>query len=309
MLVREENTKAISDEEFEQMLARMRECGNRFEEAIKNDEPPKPKPVMCLMGWLDEERVGPSVVFRSSLFGMVERGKRRFLNNERLASWSGTSVHFKGEQLDQYDLDVWLQALHLARKQNLNAENGLRFSARGFLRSIGRKYSGDAAQTLFESFTRMRACAVTVRSGSMDYMGGFVDSCARDHETGEYVLRFNPAMRAMFEAGYTKISGEKRQEIATDLGRWLYGYIESHKATTKKPHRISIEALKAISGSTEELRKFRARLKASMLTLQSLGIVLSWTITASDVLEFGRPRKLRSSVSGNVGLGKKDRGK
>jgi len=84
--------------------------------------------------------VGPNARFQSALFGMVGRGKRKFLNGQKIVSFRGLMISYTGEQLDQGDLDVFIHAVHLTALENENRRlDGLvQFTVRGFLAAIGR---------------------------------------------------------------------------------------------------------------------------------------------------------------------------
>lgn len=70
--------------------------------------------------WAEAVRAVPLTILRSALFGVMRRGRRQYLENvELLPSWPGVSVHYQGMRLDQADLDVWMQAVHLFRQQGL----------------------------------------------------------------------------------------------------------------------------------------------------------------------------------------------
>jgi hypothetical protein len=164
----------------------------------------------------DTMRVIPSALLRSALFGVVRRGGRRHINGETLTSWKGASIRYKGEQLDQYDLDVWLQVLHIVRAQSFRVARA-HFTARGFLRALGRKYSGAAAKVLFESMERMVACAVTVMLNGRSFTGSLVEEIYRDGE--KYVVRLNPKLCRLFDAGHTRLSWDTRLALPTDFAR------------------------------------------------------------------------------------------
>ena len=50
-----------------------------------------------------------------ALFAAVQGKNRAVFQRELLACQKGLQIRFTGIQLDQSDLDVWEQALHLAR--------------------------------------------------------------------------------------------------------------------------------------------------------------------------------------------------
>lgn len=235
----------------------------------------------------DTMRVIPSALLRSALFGIVRRGGRRHINGETLTSWKGASIRYKGEQLDQYDLDVWLHVLHIVRAQSFAVARA-NFTARGFLKSMGRKVSGASAKVLFGSLERMVACAVTVTLNGRSFTGSLVEEIYREGE--KYVVRLNPKLCRLFDSGYTRLSWDTRLALPTDLSRWLHGYVLSHQAALASPHRIAIKTLCALTGSSAStLRKFRQTLKQAMTSLETSNVVWRWRITEGDALEFVRP--------------------
>jgi hypothetical protein len=248
------------------------------------------EPEVCQLPlWPDPQRAAPNALLRSALFGVVRRGMRRFINSETLATWKGSSIRFKGEQLDQYDLDVWLQALHIARQQDLSSIHGIQFTARGFLKAMGRKYSGDAARVLFKSFERMVACAVTIHVGDVKYVGSLIDNFAQHEPSERYILHLNPKLKALFDTGNTRMDWVTRLALPMDLARWLHGYVLSQRATEKNPHRIGISTLRSLSGSPgTDLFNFRPKLRRAMASLAEARVVRAWRFTEGDALEFIR---------------------
>jgi len=53
---------------------------------------------------------------RGALFGVVEKGSRKYEKNVLKATVNSLSDKFTGEQLDQADLDVWIECLRLNQK-------------------------------------------------------------------------------------------------------------------------------------------------------------------------------------------------
>jgi hypothetical protein len=291
------SSKLGTDEEWQSKLQKCRERGK-----VANDSKEvqraallsnKEELAVQLPACPESQRIAPNAILRSAIFGVVKRGKRRFVEGKTplaVSSWSGSSIKYFGQQLDQYDLDVWLQALHLARQQDLSDTKGIHFTARSFLKSMGRKYSGCAADTLFRSLQRMVGCAITVEIGDMLYMGSLIHGCTKDKATQTYVLRLNPKLRDLFDTGTTKMDWVTRQALPADLARWMHGYVLSHKATRLAPHRISIDALKGLSGAdVAVLRDFKKPLRRAMRALTELKALVAWRFTEGDALEFVRP--------------------
>ena len=86
--------------------------------------------------WPEPVRTAPNSFLRSALFAAIQGKGRRYMKKELLAAQKGVSVHFTGMQLDQSDLDVWEQAIHIARNHPLG--NVCHFRGNAFLKSIGR---------------------------------------------------------------------------------------------------------------------------------------------------------------------------
>jgi len=64
------------------------------------------------------------------------------------------SVVFTGPRLDQADLDVWEQCIHIARTSALG--NTIQFSAHGFLKAIGRNTGLSQHEWLKGAFARLQ---------------------------------------------------------------------------------------------------------------------------------------------------------
>ena len=238
--------------------------------------------------WPEKDRAAPSTVLRSALFRALKRGQRRNVKRELIASWSGTEVEYTGELLDQSDLDVFLNCLHLSRLTPLGQV--VEFTNSSFLKSLGRKCSGGSdIKWLEDSLLRMNACAVGIKTDRFSYEGSLIQDTYRNEETGRQVVVLNEKLSGLFKDGYTRQNWEQRLALPGGLSRWLLGYVVSHHATKKRPHRIAISKLQELCGSeTTRLRDFRARLRVVMKQLFASGIVSYWRITNNDCLEFIR---------------------
>jgi hypothetical protein len=206
--------------------------------------------------WAEAMRACPLTMLRSALFGVVRRGRRQYLNDVEIAAWPGVSIRYKGERLDQADLDVWMQAVHLFRHSGLGSR--LHLSAHSFLKAIDRATGNLNHQWLRKSFTRMIACAVIIKVGRYSYAGNLVHEFWLDEETSKYVLSINPHLAALFADGYSLIEWEQRQALGNkDLAKWLLGYISTHQATVLKPHRIGLDKLQRLCGAEMRNKDFK----------------------------------------------------
>jgi hypothetical protein len=262
--------------------------------AQRDDRPPpakKPRSNVVpftLPLWPDDERSAPAVILRSALFGAIRPGRRKYMSRQALASWKGDSVRYTGERLDQADLDVWLQCVHFARRTRLGLE--VRFHLKAFLRELGRPAGGTAVEWLKTSLSRMNASAVAITARNQTYEGSLIQEAYSDESTGYYVVILNPTLAALFVAGHTRLSWEKRLALGKDqLAKWLYSYVGTHRATKSSPHRIAVTRLQELCGNESTARDFRYKLQAKMALLKNTGVVAEWRITGRDALEFWKP--------------------
>lgn len=277
---------------IQQIAERAKQRNRERAEAVSVQPRSKPAAkVISLPLWPKELRACPSSVLRSALFGVVRRGRRHYLQNQVMATWADTTIRYTGIRLDQTDLDVWLTALHLSREQGLGAR--VVCSERAFLRALGRKTGNK--EWLRSVLDRLTACAVKITRQQRTYWGSLIEKGCRDDATGEFAIVLNPELATLFEDNdYTRIEWETRRELKMALAKWLHGYIASHRATEKNPHRIGLGRLRELCGSeTEAPRRFRQQLREAIQELQTAGVVAVWQITSSDALEVVRPSRKR----------------
>lgn len=127
-------------------------------------EPRGPAQVIQLPLWPEAKRGAPNAVLRGALFAAVHKD-RRYMDRELLASQRGIKIRFTGKQLDQADLDVWEQALHLARMQALGTQ--CRFTEKGFLKALGRQSGKSGRDWLRSTFARLAGAVVELPPGPL----------------------------------------------------------------------------------------------------------------------------------------------
>ena len=233
-----------------------------------------PAQIIQLPLWPEAKRGAPNAVLRSALFAAIQGKGRRYLDDELLAAQGGITVRFTGKQLDQADLDVWEQALHLARTQALGTR--CYFTAHGFLRALGRRTSGTDQEWLKSVFRRLGASLVEISDGRLTY-GGTLLEYYRDEGTGRTVLEINPKLAPFFgPTRWTQIDWEQRQRLrGKSLALWLHGFYASHA----KPYPLKVASLRQLSGSqTKQLRKFKQNLTQALRDLQAAGAIRGFEI-------------------------------
>lgn len=226
--------------------------------------------------WPIAVRGVPNAVLRSALFGAIKRGKRAYQQRVKKASVEGVTVIHTGPQLDQADLDVWEQCLHLARTGGLGTR--VQFSASGFLRAIERGSGGKDIEWLKGAFARLSSSVVEVADGKRAYFGPMLIGGARDDETGHYVIEMNPRIVSLFgHDGWSSVEFKARRALKKQpLSQWLHGFYSSHA----RPFAMKVETLHRLCGSeNKQLAGFRRELAEA---LKHLSTVTGWTWKIDD---------------------------
>ena len=233
-----------------------------------------PAKVVQLPLWPEVKRGVPNSVLRGALFAAVQGKNRVAMKRELLTVQKGIEVRYTGWQLTQSDLDVWEQALHLARQHPLGTR--CHFTARGFLKALGRRTSGQHHEWLKDVFARLVGCAVEITHDRVTYVGNLLEFI-RDEDTGRYVLEINPKLASLYTATrWTALDWEQRWRLrGKPLASWLQGFYSSHA----EPHALRVEYLRTLSGSrTKRVRKFKENLIQALKDLEEAGAIKSFEI-------------------------------
>ncbi len=200
-----------------------------------------------LPAWPQPVRAVPNGVLRTALFAAIRKGRRRYINGEHIASLGGIEIRYKGEQLDQGDLDVWQSVLHIARLQELGGQ--CRFTAYAMLKLAGKTDTGKNRAILHARIERLRANAVTIKHGRHTYIGGLIDGAFKDEKTQEWVVILNPGLRSLFaQDQFTQIEWAVRHALdGKPLAQWLHGFYASHA----KPYPMRMATLLKLAGSED----------------------------------------------------------
>ena len=235
-----------------------------------------PAEVIQLPLWPEAKRGAPNAVLRAALFAAIQgKGRQYMLRKELVATQDGVRIRYTGGQLDQADLDVWEQTLHLARTQALGTK--CYFTAHGFLKALGRSTGKHDHDWLGEALARLSATSVEITSGRRTYFGSLIDGGVRDEDTGRYVVEINPKLAKFYgRTQWTQIDWEQRQRLrGKPLALWLHGFYASHAA----PYPLRVAYLHKLSGSqTKQLWKFKQNLTRALRDLGAMGAIKSFEI-------------------------------
>lgn len=254
------NTPAETQDPFELAKQRGQEMRARIakREAQEKEEPAQE---IQLPLWPEPVRAVPNGFLRSALFGAIAKGRRRYINGEELAAVDGVTIRYKGERLDQGDLDVWESVLHAVRLQKLGSK--CRVTSYALLKLMGKTDTGKNRATLHARIERLVANAVTVKQGRYTYIGGLIRFAAKDEETQEWVIELDEKLRPLFAADqFTQVEWAVRHALdGQQLAQWLHGFYASHA----KPFPLKIETLHRLCGSeASEMWKFAQTLRKAL---------------------------------------------
>jgi hypothetical protein len=209
---------------------------------------PLPANVVQLPLWPEPVRAVPNGFLRSALFGAIAKGRRRYINGEDLAAIDGVTIRYKGERLDQGDLDVWESVLHAVRLQELGSQ--CRLTSYALLKLMGKTDTGKNRVTLQNRIERLVANALTVKQGRYTYIGSLIGFAAKDEDTQEWVIELDSRLRPLFAADqFTQIEWTVRHALnGSQLAQWLHGFYASHA----KPFPFKAETLLKLAGSEND---------------------------------------------------------
>ena len=223
-----------------------------------------------------DRRTTPNVCLRSALFGVVGRGRRRWLRDVEIAAQDGYRVLYTGERLDQSDLDVWLAVKHLCARVPLGAE--ATFSAPELFRLLGKSDGQASREALKRSLKRMFEASVSLEAPSgAGFAGHMIDWWKWDAESCRFSVVLSPRMAPLFEdEDYTLLVNAQRQRLGKDLARWLHGYWSSHQ----RIYPIYDATLMRLCGAEfGRSRAFRELLREALAELEAMGFLApGWTV-------------------------------
>ena len=238
------------------------------------------------------------MLLRSAFFAGIHSKKRRILGTRLrpekeaegvlIAAQDGYTLKYAGTQLNQYDADVFFEALHRARREHHGAE--CKFTGASFLKAIGRTRNDLNYDDLDDSLRRLKAGIVdihwTARGKPYVFTGNLIETVTRETDSKLYKLTFHKEIRTLFApASWTQLEWEERKALkGKPLAQWLHSYFSTHA----KPYPVSVTFLHEKTGSPTALRAhFKPELRKALSSLQDLiGWKVEWD---GDLVKVTRP--------------------
>lgn len=216
--------------------------------------------------WSEGSRCAPNLLLRAALFAALGDVPRRFVDRVELATNANSKLIYTGVQLDQGDLDLWLNMLHIARLQPMG--NQVRFTAYRMLKLLGRADTGGNRRILHKRILRLKATAIELQSGPITYIGSLIQYGCKDDISREYVIVIDPALHPLFDQHqFTYLDKAIRHELdGKPLAQWLHAFYSTHG----EPYPLTATYLRHLSGSTNACQKsFRQKLKRALADVEA----------------------------------------
>lgn len=271
---------ALQNDTLEQIMTRL---GKRIEESSRAlpELPPDLTPrstakVVQLPLWAETKRGTPNSILRSALFAAIQGQKRKTMTRALLRSQQGIEIRFTGIQLDQSDLDVFEQAVHLARQDPLGTQ--CHFTARSFLKALQRPTGGDQHEWLKDALARLSSASVEIKHDGFSYSGTLIQNSICEEMTTHHrhILYIDRGLIELYLAGWTAIDWQTRAKLRRrPLALWLHGFYASHA----RPFPLKAETLYKLCGSNnKDLDGFKRRLREAFEQLVETGAILGFEI-------------------------------
>jgi hypothetical protein len=260
-------------------------------ECEKADIPHKPAAAIHLPPWPEAVRGAPNDILRSALFAGIQGKRRAHIENRLIASVDGIRIKYTGWELEQSDLDVWEQVLHLCRQSPLGAV--CKFKAGSFLKSIGRSCGKANYTWLSLVLSRLTACEVRFERPGFTHGRGLIASYDIDDSSRLYRVCIDPDMAKLYRAGWSAIDWQQRQALKRKpLALWFHGFYGSHA----EPFPMKVDTLRRLSGSKDKtLFSYRQKLRRALEELKAIGAIASWKIDKADLVVVDRGEALTKS--------------
>jgi hypothetical protein len=243
---------------------------------------------MFLPGMRDFMRAMPNHLARSSIYAPVASGKKKLHKGTIMISRGDAVIKFWGEQLDEAQADVWMQAMYEAVKSPLGTPVVIERSS--FLRSIGRQIGGDEYRWLHRTMHALAFAMLVIevtKDGKSKLAIGktralhMIDSFDYDDDAKAYTLRIDPRWREMYgNKEFALIDWQKR--LMFGQGQHMAKSLQRLVATSNEQvHRYDLGWLKEKLGYTGRIRDFSKALEKAMRELERLEIIAGGHIGTS----------------------------
>lgn len=225
--------------------------------------------------WNDDRRGLPNGFARTALFRLGSKKEPRevFTEDTMVQGLKGYEMSYRGVELRQDDADVFMQLLHLARGNSIEAP--VTFSARTFLLELRWGTSSDDYDRLIACLERMQGNSIQLRiPGQGGFRGPMIlkfywkESSNGKRRTDWTVHLDRDVIKLFSPDSYTLTHWEQRLKLRYDLSKWMHNFYSTHR----DPFPMQVATIKNLCGSrTNRLCDFRKQVVKSLAELSKVG--------------------------------------
>lgn len=288
--------KANKKHDFSEDVERIRKKAEENRKKIEMDSKQEimENNIIRLPVWPETERRFPNELLRSALFNARHKTiPRKFFKEEEIVVMFEGKITYQGEELRQDDLIVWLQLIHLARKQPVG--KAVEFTPYSFCKAINWAVNGHNYERLRECLRRMQTTSLSVyskrlkRGVSLSMIPIFEWQDNKNNALKKYQVQLAPKLVELFQGvHFTQFEWEQRLKLPVGIATWLHGYYASHR----EPFPIKIVTIVEGSGiSTKRERKAKELIERALEELKQVGFLKSWKIVGDLVHVERSPRR------------------
>jgi hypothetical protein len=230
--------------------------------------------------WPDDRRGAPNEVIRSAIFGVVRTGRRKRVVDLPVAGPAGSSITITGWRLDQYDLDIWLEVMHLAR--NTKPGETVRFTLHSMLQRLHSTAHSGANDFKWVKQRLYNLSETIIKFDDERYegtAGTLFGSFQIDKLTGEAEVETNPKLRSLWES-ITHLDIEQRRSLGQNqLAKAMHAMLASH--VTWMPIRLDT-LMARVGAEYTRIRAFKAALETVLDDFTARGWIHGYAIGQGD---------------------------
>lgn len=233
--------------------------------------------------WHETDRAAPSEFLRSALFSPNRRANQLIVG-QRLATNKSTELIVWGDSRTQFDLDLWMACVHLAR-----FGHPVRATIPQLLKLAGRSPGGTADARVRESLELLgcfqvrlyvepkpRPCGISVPKPAYTFSGHLIEHLSWERAAGRWDFAnivLQPNLAELFRPQRrTHIPARVRSQLGDrPLTQWIYAFFQSHRTVFPLP----VSYYQNLSGAESSLSDFRSRLKKALTLLAASGLIYS----------------------------------
>ena len=254
--------------------------------------------------WDDDNRGVPNPLIRSGLFSVKKSDVREYVDIV-VASLSNYRITYRGEELQQDDLSVWLSLINLARERPMS--DSIYFSGYSLVKDLDWRMHSDSYLRAEGSIKRLKVTGLTISSpdGNEQYTGSLIREYAFKADDGagnsRWMVRFEPKVSALFmEDTTTLLEWEVRKKIGAraTVALFLHSFYSSHA----EPLPISVGKLHELSRSEDTVAGFKRTLLNALRKLEEVGFLSSYHLIGDliSVTKNKRPRLITAKKAGRT---------